>query len=126
MNIGGDPTNKSIDKMSSKYNNNTSEIFRKEQDSGLNPIIPNTNIIDYLTEHSIRAKRKDTSVLNSLLTHSDPPELAIAPSPKFAEELIRGTAKSIQDYPKREFTLRRTETVGADKQEVMQGSRFER
>jgi len=44
MNIG-DRTNKSIDKMSSKHQNNTSEIFRREQDSGINP----NNIIDYLT-----------------------------------------------------------------------------
>lgn len=124
MNIG-DPTNKSIDKLSSKYNNNTSEIFRKEQDSALNPVLPNTNIIDYLTEHSIKGKRKEPSVLNSL-AHSDAPEIGIAPSPKFAEELIRGTAKSIQDYAKRDFTLRRTETVGADRQEVLQGSRLER
>jgi hypothetical protein len=52
MNIG-DRTNKSIDKMSSKHQNNTSEIFRKEQDSGINPI----HIIDYLTEHSIKRRK---------------------------------------------------------------------
>ena len=52
MNIG-DRTNKSIDKMSGKHPNNTSEIFKKEQDSSINP----NNIIDYLTEHSIKRKK---------------------------------------------------------------------
>ena len=42
MNIG-DRTMKS-DKMSSKLHNNTSDILRREQDSGIHP-----NIVDYLT-----------------------------------------------------------------------------
>jgi hypothetical protein len=78
MNIG-DRTNKSIDKMSSKHQNNTSEIFRKDQDSGIHP----NNIIDYLTEHSIK-RRKEPSVLESL-SQTNPPELINnAVSPKFA------------------------------------------
>jgi hypothetical protein len=116
MNIG-DRTNKSIDKMSSKHPNNTSEIFRKEQDSAIQA--GNNNIIDYLTEHSIK-RRKDPSLLESL-SQTNPPEMVMlnqAVSPKFAEEIIP-TTKSIQDFSRREFTLRRTETLPAEYRERM-------
>jgi hypothetical protein len=117
MNIG-DRTNKSIDKMSSKHPNNTSEIFRKEQDSALQPA--NNNIIDYLTEHSIR-RRKDPSLLDSL-SQTNPPELLTlnqAVSPKFGEEIVTNTAKSIQDFSSKEFTLRRTEALPIEHRERM-------
>lgn len=107
MNIG-DRTNKSIDKMSSKHHNNTSEIFRKEQDSAIQP--GNNNIIDYLTEHSIK-RRKDPSLLESLSQTNPPEMLNQAVSPKFGEEIIVNTTKSIQDFSRKEFTLRRTETL---------------
>lgn len=116
MNIG-DRTNKSIDKMSSKHHNNTSEIFRKEQDSAIQP---GNNIIDYLTEHSIK-RRKDPSMLESL-SQTNPPELIMlnqAVSPKFGEEIIVNTTKSIQDFSRKEFTLRRTETLPIEHRERM-------
>lgn len=117
MNIG-DRTNKSIDKMSSKHHNNTSEIFRKEQDSAIQ--VGNNNIIDYLTEHSIKRK-KDPSLLESL-SQTNPPEMLMlnqAVSPKFGEEIIANTTKSIQDFTRKEFTLRRTETLPVEHRERM-------
>lgn len=64
MNIG-DKTMKS-DKMSSKIYNNTSEILKKEQDSVINP----NNIVDYLTQHSIKPKKTASVLENLSLTNS--------------------------------------------------------
>jgi hypothetical protein len=92
MNIG-DKTMKS-DKLSSKYYANTSEILKKEQDSFVNP-----NIIDCLTEHSIKPRKKDASVLENLSLHTPPENILYATSPKFADEMF--TTKTIQEISKK-------------------------
>lgn len=71
----GDRTMKS-DKMSSKHYYNTSEIFRKDQDSLVNP-----NIIDNLTEHSLKTKKNNISGNELLVSQHEP---LYATSPKFA------------------------------------------
>lgn len=91
----GDRTMKS-DKMSSKHYYNTSEIFRKEQDSMINP-----NIIDNLTQHSLKAKKNNISSNELLVSQHEP---LYATSPKFAEAI--GTTKTIQQPSKKQITLR--------------------
>ena len=103
MNIG-DKTMKS-DKMSSKYYNNTSNIFKADQDSSVSP----HNIIDNLTEHSLKVKRRETSVLENLSITNPAENILRITSPKFADEM--GTSKSIKELSKKEFTLRRTENA---------------
>lgn len=52
----------------------------------------------------------------SSLSQTNPAEmLNNATSPKFAEELFMQTTKSIPEIGKKEFTLRRTDTVHIDK-----------
>lgn len=110
MNIG-DKTMKS-DKMSSKYYNNTSNIFKPDQDSSVSP----HNIVDNLTEHSLKVKKRETSVLENLSITNPPENILRITSPKFADEL--GTSKTIQELSKKEFTLRRTETAVVDRTNI--------